>query len=163
VSHFVQLTAEDCNYLLDLIQDMDSDTAYTARQRSFTVPKLQKIIKTPDQLHLNFLDVDYLLELIEDDDLPEVEQQREMTRQTLEQIQELQQARFEETRSREQQRKTRRAKRAPRPALDALQVKALNDHFNGVKWTPANEAQAEGRLRRSEFLNDPLNTLGSKK
>ena len=110
---FVQLTKEDCQYLLNLIEEMDSDTAYTARQRGYTVPKLQKIQKDPRSARLAYQDVDYLLDLIEDDDLGEVEQYREMARASLLEIQTLQSQRFEETKNIETQREQRRARRNP--------------------------------------------------
>ena len=114
---FVQLTKEDCQYLLNLIEEMDSDTAYTARQRGYTVPKLQKIQKDPRSARLAYQDVDYLLDLIEDDDLGEVEQYREMARASLLEIQTLQSQRFEETKNIETQREQRRARRNPSTVL----------------------------------------------
>ena len=116
---FVELTKEDCHYLLELIQVMDADTKYTERQRGYTIPKLQRIAKDPRSARLAFQDVDYLLELIEDDDLPESEQQREMTRTCLLEIQKLQSARFSEQENIEQQREARRARRSPATALQA--------------------------------------------
>ena len=121
MSHFVQLSKEDCQYLLQLITDMDLATAYTERQRSYTVPKLQKIQVNPKETrlaHLAFQDVDYLLDLMEDDTREETEQQREMTRQCVLDIQALQNARFEETRDVESQRELRRARLNPERALN---------------------------------------------
>lgn len=123
MSQFVQLTAEDCQYLLNLIQEMDSDTLYTVRQRGYTVPKLEKIQNDPHSARLAFQDVEYLLDLIEDDDLPEVEQQREMTRAAILEIQALQQQRQEETRNIEEQRAMRKVRRRP--------VESLQTHFQG--------------------------------
>lgn len=117
MSQFVQLTSEDCKYLLELIQEMDSSTKYTERQRSYTVPKLEKILKDPRSVKLAYQDVDYLLDLIEDDDLEESADRREQTRSVLLDIQALQQMRFEETKDIEQQRELRRAKRNPQGAL----------------------------------------------
>ena len=93
---FIQLTHTDCQYLLNLIDEMDSETAYTKSQRGYTFPKLVKIQKDPRSARLAYQDVDYLLELIEDDDLEELEQQREMTRQAMLEIQVLQNQKFEE-------------------------------------------------------------------
>ena len=118
MSQFVQLSKEDCQYLLDLIQIMDSDTAYTARQRSYTVPKLQKIQVNAKEARLAFQDVDYLLDLMEDDTRESHEQQREMTHQCVLNIQALQNARFEETRDIESQRELRRARLNPERALN---------------------------------------------
>jgi hypothetical protein len=59
------------------------------------------------------------LELIEDDDLPETEQQRFMTQEKLIAIKELQDRRFEATRDVEQQRDLRRARRNSATALSA--------------------------------------------
>ncbi len=120
---FVQLTPDDCTYLLNLIQEMDSETIYTQRQRGYTVPKLQKIQLDSRSARLAFQDVEYLLDLIDDDDLPEVEQQREMTRATILEIQQLQIQKQEETRGIEEQRELRRARRRP--------VESLQEHFQG--------------------------------
>jgi hypothetical protein len=118
MSQFVQLSKEDCQYLLDLIQVMDSDTAYTERQRGYTVPKLQKIQHNAKETRLAFQDVDYLLDLMEDDTRDFHEQQREMTRAAVLDIQALQNARFEETRDIESQRELRRARLNPERALN---------------------------------------------
>ena len=120
---FVQLSVEDCTYLLTLIQEMDSDTAYTARQQGYTRPKLEKIAKDSSSARLAYQDVDYLLELIEDDEDEGCEQQRLMTLQCILEIQTLQQAKFEETKSIETQREARRARRSP--------VQSLQKHFKG--------------------------------
>jgi hypothetical protein len=117
MSNFIQLNRADCLYLLELIQDMDSDTKYTERQRLYTIPKLTKISTDPKSAKLAFQDVEYLLDLIDDDDLPESEQQREMTRTALVEIQNLQQNRYLETRDIDQQREERRLKRNPSPKL----------------------------------------------
>ena len=123
MKRFVQLTNEDCQYLLDLIQDMDSETQYTEKQRKYTIPKLLAIQADPGARRLAFQDVDYLLELIEDDDLPETEVARTAALQNLLQIQALQNARFDETRSIEAQRTSRRRKRA------GLEQSELQNHF----------------------------------
>ena len=120
---FVQLTKEDCTYFLQLIEEMDMDTKFTERQRGYTIPKLQKIAQDPRSARLAFQDVEYLLDLIDDDDLPEVEQTREMARQSLVEIQSLQNQKFEETKNIEEQREVRRARRQP--------VKSLQAHFAG--------------------------------
>jgi hypothetical protein len=108
---FVQLTKEDCSYLLELIQEMDSDTLYTARQRAYTVPKLKKIQNDPSSAGLKRQDTEYLLDLIDDDDAPEVEFQRGLTLTTLLNIQQLQKQKAEEARGIEDQREARRARR----------------------------------------------------
>jgi hypothetical protein len=115
--HFVQLPSDSAQYLLDLIREIDSDTKYTERQRGYTVPKLQKLLKDPRAARLAFQDTSYLLELIDDDDLEEYEQIREMTRETLEEIQSLQASRFDEMKDIESQRQARRAKRQPAKEL----------------------------------------------
>jgi hypothetical protein len=117
MSQFVQLTKDDTAYLLDLIQEMDSTTAFTERQRGYTVPKLERIQNDPRSGRLAFQDVEYLLELIEDDELPELEQQREMTRAALLEIQTLQAKRLEETKAVEEQRASRRTRRQPAASL----------------------------------------------
>lgn len=109
---FVQLSKEDCAYLLELIQDMDSDTKYTERQRAYTVPKLLKIAEDPRSARLAYQDVEYLLDLMDDDDLAESEQQREMTRAQVLEIHSLMNMRFEETRDIETQREMRKARRS---------------------------------------------------
>lgn len=114
---YVQLESADCTYLLTLIAEMDSDTPYTERQRGYTVPKLQQIQKDPRSRRLAYQDVDYLLELIEDDDLPEDEQQRFMTQEKLAQIRQLQDAHFAAEQSINRQREVRRSKRNAEGAL----------------------------------------------
>lgn len=121
MSNFIQLPKESCKYLLELIADIDQDTDYTARQRAYTIPKLQQIMNAPETRRLAIPDVDYLLELIEDDELESTEQIREMTRSDLENIQTLQRQKQEEMRSIEQQRTARRARRNP--------VASLQEHF----------------------------------
>ena len=121
---FVQLDAADCNYLLTLIAEMDSDTPYTARQRSYTVPKLQKIKAAPDKNRLAFQDTEYLLDLTEDDTLPETEQQRLMTQQKLQEILEKQQQSRDEQINIEEQRAARRSRR------EGLQLEELAKHFS---------------------------------
>src|ERR1035437_8636980 len=120
---FVQLTKEDCTYFLQLIAEMDMDTKFTERQRGYSIPKLQKIAKDPLRARLAFQDVEYLLDLIDDDDIPEVEQTGERARQSLVEIQSLQNQKFEETKNIEEQREVRRARRQP--------VKSLQEHFAG--------------------------------
>lgn len=117
MSRFIQLTPEDCKYLLELIEDMDSDTAYTEKQRAYTVPKLKQIAENPESRKLAFQDVDYLLELIEDDDLEETKDQKIKTQNNLEAIKHLQNSRFEESKSIENQRSARRLKRKPEDLL----------------------------------------------
>lgn len=121
---FIQLTIEDCQYLLTLIADMDADTAYTAAQRRYTVPKLERISEDPRSARFTYQDVDYLLELIEDDDLEECEQQRALTFAQLYAIQELQTRRFRESKDIEEQRQERKARRRP--------VESLQAHFEQV-------------------------------
>jgi|SRR5215471_14332544 len=118
---FVQLTPESCTYLLELIAEMDSETSYTERQRAYTVPKLQKILQDPGSAKLAFQDVEYLLDLIEDDDLEETSGLKEDARSILLDIQNLQQSRFDEMKSIESQREARRSKRNP--------CKGLQEHF----------------------------------
>lgn len=108
---FVQLTTEDCSYLLELIADMDSETAYTARQRAFTVPKLEQIKKDSRSARLARKDVEYLLELVEDDDLESFEQQRGMTTAALGEILDLQIQNQNEQQARDNERYNRRLKR----------------------------------------------------
>lgn len=108
---FVQLSSDECQYLLNLIFEMDFDTKFTERQRGYTIPKIQRIQKDPRSARLAYQDVDYLLELISDDDLEEVEQIRGMTEQTLLQIQQLQAQKLEENRDVETQRELRKARR----------------------------------------------------
>jgi hypothetical protein len=114
---FVQLSKDDCTYLLDLINTMDSTTLFTAKQRIYTVPKLVAIAKDPRSARLAYQDVDYLLDLIEDDEQAciscpqETEQTRAMAQAQLLEIQALQKRKFEETKDIESQRAQRRAKR----------------------------------------------------
>ena len=124
---FVQLTPDDCIYLLTLIAEMDDKTTYTERQRGYTVPKLQKIKNAPDSARLAYQDVDYLLELIEDDDVVEFEQARAMAQAQLIEIQKLQNARFEENKNIEEQRHARKLRRRP------LTTEDLQEHFAKVK------------------------------
>lgn len=123
MARFIQLTSDDCKYLLELIEDMDSDTAYTEKQRSYTVPKLNRILEDPTSQKLAFQDVDYLLELIEDDDLPETADLKENAKANLLAIQRLQNAKFDESRSIENQRNARRVKR------NKLEESELQNHF----------------------------------
>jgi hypothetical protein len=123
-NRFVNLTVEDCVYLLELIQEMDMETAYTAKQRAYTIPKLQQIAKDSRSRKLALQDVEYLLELIEDDDLEEIEQQREMTRATLLEIQALMNQRQEMMRDINSQREQRRGRRRPATLQD------LEEKFN---------------------------------
>ena len=108
---FVSLDPADIKYLLELISDMDSETSYTERQRSYTVPKLKKLLRDSESARLYYQDVSYLLDLVEDDELPEFSVQREITRDKLIAIQENQQAAFQELQDIEQQRASRRDKR----------------------------------------------------
>ena len=125
MSNFVQLDSADCAYLLKLIVELDGDTHYTERQRGYTVPKLQKIARDARSARLAFQDVEYLQDLIEDDDLPEDEQQRLMTAEKLTEIQALQKSCFFETRDIETQRQLRRARRSP--------AAVLQEHFARVE------------------------------
>ena len=108
---FIQLDQNDCKYLLDLIHEVDLDTRYTEKQRAYTVPKLQKIFNDPGSTRLAYQDVEYLLDLIEDDELPEAQNQRQSTKECLLDIQNLQNARFDDIRDIDNQRASRRAKR----------------------------------------------------
>ena len=131
MSQFVQLSTEDTTYLLNLIEEIDADTVYTARQRAYTVPKLQRIANDPRSARLAYQDVDYLLELLEDDDLtdaeqPGIEQQRAMTQGALLEIQQLQAQRASEIQNIEDQRAARKARRRP------LGVPDLQEHFEQV-------------------------------
>jgi hypothetical protein len=119
---FIQLSKDECHYLLTLIQEMDADTAFTAKQRSYTIPKLEKIQIDPRTVRLAFQDIEYLLDLIEDDELEHDEQIRLMTQSSLEEIRELQQASFKEKQSIEDQRESRRLKRLS-------PEKVLQSHF----------------------------------
>jgi hypothetical protein len=133
VSTFVQLTKEDCQYLLTLIAEMDSETTYTAKQRAYTIPKLQKIEKDPRAARLAYQDTEYLLDLIEDDDVEDaaIVQQRYMTQEKLINIQQLQEGRFNETRDIEKQREARRLRRSGlKASVQALQEK--NPHVAPV-------------------------------
>ena len=132
---FVQLTPEDTQYLLTLIVELDSQTSYTARQRAYTVPKLVKILKDPTSSRLAYQDVDYLLELIEDDELVEDLQRRESAKQTLLRIQQLQLDRFQEIQSIDLQRSQRRHRRSPKdPSGSGSELgnplDPLESHFN---------------------------------
>jgi len=122
-TNFVQLTPEDCNYLLSLIQEMDSETPYTERQRGFTIPKLQKLSADPSKARLADQDLEYLLELVEDDENPDFEQQRLMTFQTLQEIQALKENFRNIMATKDQQRNLRKARRTP--------VQSLQEHFQG--------------------------------
>lgn len=115
--NFIQLSQEDCSYLLDLIQTMDAQTQYTVKQRALTIQKLDRVEAAPEKTRLAFQDVEYLLDLIEDDELPETEQQRTETQLKLEEIMEMQKGAFESARSIEEQRAARRALRNPNGAL----------------------------------------------
>ena len=119
--NFIELDAQDCAYLLGLIQDIDFDTPYTTRQRGYTIPKLVQIAADPSSRRLAFQDVEYLLDLLEDDDLPETEQLRGMIQVKLEEIQRLQTEQARAMQDVETQRAQRRARRSP--------VGALQEHF----------------------------------
>ena len=117
MSTFVALSPADCTYLLDLIEDMDSDTIYTAHQRGYTVPKLESIRDGARGARLAYQDVTYLLELIEDDQDPQFEQQRAMVQSALEEIQDLQTKHRQTRETIDQQREARRSRRQPTEAL----------------------------------------------
>lgn len=108
---FVQLTAEDCTYLLNLIEEMDSDNEHTARQRLYTVPRLASIRDNPRAERLHPKDIGYLLELVADDELPEVEQQRWTTANVLAEIDELQKQRRVDQQAKDSWRYERKLKR----------------------------------------------------
>lgn len=105
----IQLTKEQIKYLLELIIDMDNDTVYTARQRAYTVPKLTGMLDGTFDRKLMFKDVSYLIELIEDDEVPSP--YRNSTYDTLIAIQKLQSERFQEYANIDEQRNKRRIKR----------------------------------------------------
>ena len=115
--NYLTLSPSHCDYLLNLIEEMDSDTPYTERQRSFTIPKLLSLKSQLDPTtRLFFQDVDYLLELIEDDDLtdqdrPGIEALRNNTYNVLMEIKRLQIEKFEEYKSIDRQRALRAQKR----------------------------------------------------
>lgn len=113
-SKFIQLTASDCNYLLELIEDLDADTAYTKNQRELTKPKLLEILQKPRSAKLNYPDVEYLLDLVDDDDLESNEPERESAYKVLLAIQNLQQERYQRNIQIEQEREQRRARRLER-------------------------------------------------
>ena len=106
---FIQLTKPDCTYLLNLITEIDNDIPYTQKQRSYTVPKLQHIAEDPDSHRLAYQDVEYLLELLEDDPVETTE--KDSARLKLLEIQKLQAAHFAIEQDIAQQRAARRAKR----------------------------------------------------
>lgn len=106
---FIQLTHEQCRYLLELIHDMDSDTRYTAKQRLYTVPKLVAIANGTFDRKLMYQDVNYLLELIEDDEVPSTI--KDSTCKTLQAIKELQNEALALSEQIDEQRAQRRSKR----------------------------------------------------
>lgn len=108
---FVQLNQQDCKYLLELIDEMDSLCEFTRKQRSHTRPKIERIRKDPKNGRLAYQDTEYLLELIEDDELAESREQRESTTNTLKAIRDLQCARFQSIQDIEDQRTARRNRR----------------------------------------------------
>lgn len=114
MSKFIQLSEQDCQYLLELIEELDSDTEYTKEQRGITKPKLETILQNPRSTKLNYPDVEYLLNLVDDDDLEEDEPQREAAYKSLLAIQQLQQERFQKNIEIEQQREQRRNRRMER-------------------------------------------------
>lgn len=123
--NFVELDSADATYLLNLINEIDLETAYTARQRGYTVPKLEQIASNPKSgRRLAFQDVEYLLDLLEDDDLEETQQERFMVTEKLQAIVALQSAQKEAMRDIEEQRAARRARRSP--------AQALQSHFERV-------------------------------
>src|SRR5215469_7611125 len=97
MAQFIQLTTEEIDYLLNLISELDFDTAYTVEIRITTVEKLMAIRKQPRSYKLFYNEVTYLLELIEDDDLEADSAIRGQTLAVLEDIQNLQAKRFQET------------------------------------------------------------------
>lgn len=126
---FIQLSKEDCTYLLNLINEIDLDTKFTERQRGYTIPKLQRIYSNPESARLAWQDVDYLLELIEDsgdldvqgeETIGELYQTAAMVQNTLIQIKTLQEQRQNEQKDIESQREMRRLRRRP---IESLQEK----------------------------------------
>lgn len=111
IGSFIQLSPVDCTFCLELIETMDSSTFYTQRQRGFTIPKLKKILADPFSVRLAFQDVDYLLDLLDDDELEETAALRDSARNSLLAIQELQQQKFEEQKDINTQRSERRLRR----------------------------------------------------
>lgn len=111
---FIQLSSAECQYLIELIEELDSETTYTEMQRGFTLPKLKRILTNPESLKLIHPDVEYLLDLLEDDDLPETQKLRDETMLTLLEIQKLQKARFAERELIEREREARRLRRLER-------------------------------------------------
>jgi hypothetical protein len=125
-TNFIQLTTTECDYLLELIHEVDGDTVYTARQRTYTIPKLLKIREDARGAKLAYQDVDYLLELLEDSaasELPSL-----VTK--LESIRDLQDNKYAELKSIEDQRTSRRLKALTR---NGDLEKTLQEHF--VKTT----------------------------
>lgn len=119
---FIKLARPQVEYLIDLIEDMDSETTYTAHQRSYTLPKLKRLAKDSDSCRLAYQDIEYLLELIEDDDLedPAVKSIRASTQNTLQSILELQVEKFQGLKDLEDQRAARRERRLQR-TLDSIE------------------------------------------
>jgi hypothetical protein len=107
--NFIQLTTNECDYLVNLINEVDGDTAYTARQRTYTIPKLFKIREDARGAKLAYQDVDYLLELLEDSP-----PQEESLMDKLVAIRDLQDNKFAELKSIEDQRSARRLKASMR-------------------------------------------------
>lgn len=111
---FIQLSPTECSYLIELIEDLDGETTYTQTQRGFTLPKLKRILSNPDSVKLIHPDVEYLLDLLEDDDLPATQQLKDNTMLTLLEIQKLQKQRFAERELIEREREARRVRRLER-------------------------------------------------
>lgn len=123
---FVQLTTDDCEYLLNLINDMDADNEHTARQRSYTVPKLAAIASNPGSARLASKDVEYLLELVADDELAETEQQRWTTQGILLEIDELQRQRRADQITKDGWRYERRLRRMGSSVADQLEAASIH-------------------------------------
>lgn len=84
MSTFKQLSPEGIDYLTTLINE--DDAQYCAKQRSITSNKLINLKNNPEHTRLHNLDIEYLLDLIEDDEMESVEQIRLMTKGELEDI-----------------------------------------------------------------------------
>lgn len=111
---FIQLNEAECRYLLELIEDLDSETLFTTQQRKDTSYRLRRILEDPSSTKLVYQDVEYLLDLLEDDDLPATQEQRDGALLTILEIQKLQKTRFSEREAIERERDERRMRRLQR-------------------------------------------------
>lgn len=114
MKQFIQLSTAECQYLLDLIHDLDGETIYTQDQRLQTSSRIRRILDDPSSTKLVYKDVEYLLDLLDDDDLAESQSIRDSTTLTILEIQKLQKARFSEREQIEQEREQRRFRRLSR-------------------------------------------------